>query len=87
MRARAALLVLLAASMSAPLAQPAPRLEPGVSQELARWRARHYSGLRYALELRLDARKSHAAGLDGARLPRSRDSRVELLQFFATADR
>lgn len=32
-------------------------------------------------------RKSHAAGLDGARLPRSRDSRAELLQFSATADR
>jgi aminopeptidase N len=62
MRACAALLVLLAAPMSAPLAQPAPRLEPGVSQELARWRARHYSGLRYALELRLDARTSSATG-------------------------
>jgi pimeloyl-ACP methyl ester carboxylesterase len=32
-------------------------------------------------------RKSHAAGLDGARLPRSRDSRVELLHFSATAER
>jgi aminopeptidase N len=62
MRARAALLVLLAASMSAPLAQPAPRLELGVSQELARWRARHYANLRYALELRLDAAKANAAG-------------------------
>jgi aminopeptidase N len=61
-QARAALLVLLAASMSAPLAQPAPRLEPGVSQELARWRARHYSNPRYALELRLDAAKANAAG-------------------------
>jgi len=62
MRARAALLVLLAASMSAPLAQPAPRLEPGVSQDLARWRARHYGNVRYALELRLDAAKASAAG-------------------------
>ena len=62
MRARAALLLLLAASMSAPHAQPAPRLEPGVSQELARWRARQLSALRYALELRLDARKAIASG-------------------------
>jgi aminopeptidase N len=61
-QARAALLVLLAASMSAPLAQPAPRLEPGVSHELARWRARHYANLRYALELRLDAARANAAG-------------------------
>jgi len=32
-------------------------------------------------------RKSHAAGLDGARLPRSRDSSAKLLQFFTTANR
>jgi aminopeptidase N len=61
-QARAALLVALAASMSASLAQPAPRLEPGVSQELARWRARHYGELRYALDLRLNAGKGLAAG-------------------------
>ena len=44
------------------LAQPAPRLEPGISQQLAQWRARHYRGLRYALELRLDERKEIVAG-------------------------
>ena len=43
-------------------AQPAPRLEPGVSQELAQWRTRQYRDLRYALELRLDERKETVAG-------------------------
>ncbi len=62
MRARAALLALLAACMPPAAAQPAPRLEPGVSQELAQWRARQYRNLRYALELRLDERKDTVAG-------------------------
>jgi hypothetical protein len=42
MRAGAALLAMLAASATAAAApQSPPRLEPGVSQELARWRAQH----------------------------------------------
>ena len=31
-----------------------PKLEPGVSQELARWRAAHYSDVRYKLNLTLE---------------------------------
>ena len=31
-----------------------PKLEPGVSQELARWRAAHYSDVRYRLNLTLE---------------------------------
>jgi aminopeptidase N len=54
---------LLVASFSAPAqAQTPPRLEPGVSQELARWRARHYREPRYALRLRLDEKKNAVAG-------------------------
>ncbi len=62
MRARVAFLVLLAACVPLATAQPAPRLETGVSQQLAVWRARHYRDLRYALELRLDERKDAVAG-------------------------
>ena len=62
MRARVALSVLLAACMPPAFAQPAPRLEPGVSQELAQWRTRQYRDLRYALELQLDERKETVAG-------------------------
>ena len=62
MRARAALVLLLAACMPPIHAQPAPRLDPGVSQELARWRTRQYRDLRYAIELRLDERKETVAG-------------------------
>ena len=62
MRGRAAFLLLLAACMPPIHAQPAPRLEPGVSQELAQWRTRQYRDLRYALELRLDERKETVAG-------------------------
>ena len=31
-----------------------PPIEPGVSQELARWRAEHYSDVRYKLNLTLE---------------------------------
>ncbi len=62
MRACATLLVLLAACMPPAVAQLAPRLEPGVSQELAQWRARQYRDLRYALALKLDERKDTVAG-------------------------
>ncbi len=62
MRACAILPVLLAAFMPLATAQPAPRLEPGVSQELARWRAGQIRNLHYALELRLDERKDAVAG-------------------------
>jgi len=72
MRARAALLALLAASMPHAAAQSIPRLEPGVSQELAAWRARHYRDLRYALELRLEERKETVAGKLELRLAMAR---------------
>jgi catechol 2,3-dioxygenase-like lactoylglutathione lyase family enzyme len=63
MRAGAALLAMLAASATAAAApQSPPRLEPGVSQELARWRAQHYRDLRYALEVGLDLRRGRADG-------------------------
>jgi aminopeptidase N len=62
MRARAALFVLLAAGAPASPAQSAPRLEPGVSLELARWRAVLVREPRYALELRLDVRRRRASG-------------------------
>ena len=75
MRARAALLLLLAACMPPAPAQPAPRLEPGVSQELAKWRAAQYRDLRYAIELRLDERRQTVAGQLALRvaLPRRAD--------------
>ena len=53
-------------------AQSIPRLEPGVSQELAAWRARHYRDLRYALELRLEERKETVAGKLELRLAMAR---------------
>jgi aminopeptidase N len=62
MRAAAALLTLLAAHAPAASAQSPPRLEPGVSLELARWRAQHYRDPVYALELRIDARRKRASG-------------------------
>jgi aminopeptidase N len=36
-------------------AAAAPRLEPGVSRELAQWRARHYADVRYALDASIAA--------------------------------
>jgi aminopeptidase N len=64
MRAGAAILVLMAAGAPGALAQGAapPRLEPGVSLELARWRAQHYRDLRYDLEARIDARARRLSG-------------------------
>ncbi len=62
MRAGAALLVLLAAHVPAASGQAPPRLEPGVSLELARWRAQHYRDPAYALELRIDPRRRRASG-------------------------
>ncbi|MDH4324943.1 MAG: M1 family aminopeptidase [Betaproteobacteria bacterium] len=62
MRAGAALLLLLAAHLPAASGQSPPRLEPGVSQELARWRAQHYRDLRYALDARIDGRAQRLAG-------------------------
>ena len=72
MRACAAIVALLAACMPPVAAQGVPRLEPGVSQELAAWRTRHYRDLRYALELRLDERKGTAAGKLELRLAMAR---------------
>jgi aminopeptidase N len=62
MRAGAALLILLAAHASLASAQPPPRLEPGVSLELARWRAQHYRELRYRLDARIDNRARRLSG-------------------------
>jgi len=49
----ATLLFLLAAAVPA-FSQGMPAIEPGVSQELARWRAAHYSDIRYKLNLTLE---------------------------------
>ena len=54
MPAGAALLFLLAAALPPAFAQAPPPLEPGVSQDLARWRAQHYRDPRYALALEID---------------------------------
>ena len=62
MRAGACLLILLAAHSPAAVAQTPPRLEPGVSQYLARWRAQHYRDLHYALRVRIDSRARRLAG-------------------------
>ena len=62
MRAGAALLVLAAAHVPVASGQSPPRLEPGVSLELARWRAQHYRDPAYALELRIDTRRARARG-------------------------
>jgi aminopeptidase N len=62
MRAGAALLIVLAAHIPAASGQSPPRLEPGVSLELARWRAQHYRDPVYALELRIDPRRRRASG-------------------------
>jgi aminopeptidase N len=35
-------------------AQDPPKIEPGVSRELARWRAAHYSDIRYKLDITLE---------------------------------
>jgi len=40
----------------------APPLEPGVSRELARWRARHYADVRYALDVTVAAPVEKLAG-------------------------
>ena len=62
MRAGVAVFLLVAACSAPAQAQTPPRLEPGVSQELARWRARHYRNPRYDLRLRLDESKDAVAG-------------------------
>jgi aminopeptidase N len=64
--------------MPASIAQPAPRLEPGVSQELATWRARQVRDLRYSLELRLDERKNAVAGRLDLRLALARRADLTL---------
>jgi aminopeptidase N len=62
MRAGAALLIALAAASPRVLAQAAPPLEPGVSLELARWRAALVRETRYALELKIDERRRRVTG-------------------------
>jgi len=62
MPARAAPWILAGALAAGAQAQPAPALEPGVSQALARWRAQLVRDPRYALELRLDDRRRRASG-------------------------
>jgi aminopeptidase N len=46
---------LLAAAMAMAEAAAAPALEPGVSRELARWRAAHYGDVRYDLNVSIAA--------------------------------
>jgi aminopeptidase N len=77
MHPRAALLGLLAACAASASAQAPPRLEPGVSLELARWRAAHYREPRYALQLQLDPRRGRAAGRLGLEVTLAR--RVDLV--------
>lgn len=48
------LLLLLMLSMPITLFAQTPPIEPGVSQELARWRAARYSDVRYKLNLTLE---------------------------------
>jgi len=62
MRAGAALLILLASIATLAQAQKPPRLEPGVSLELARWRAGLVREPSYELELHLDVRRARATG-------------------------
>jgi aminopeptidase N len=51
---RAAVLLALTACLSLPMpAAATPNLEPGVSLELAKWRAKRYRDVRYGLKLRL----------------------------------
>jgi aminopeptidase N len=45
----------LTLGLSATVASAAPGLEPGVSRELAQWRAQHYRDVRYALAIRIAA--------------------------------
>lgn len=51
---RSLLLVLSLIAMSSALFAQTPPIEPGVSQELARWRAARYSDVRYKLNLTLE---------------------------------
>lgn len=53
MFAKIVLALLIVMSSGSVLAQ-APPIEPGVSQELARWRAARYSDVRYRLNLTLE---------------------------------
>jgi aminopeptidase N len=60
MRAAAALLALLALPPMTAFAHPP--IEPGISRELAQWRAQHYLNVRYALRLRLAEREDRVRG-------------------------
>jgi aminopeptidase N len=57
-----ALLVLGTTLVMAEAALAQPRIEPGVSRELARWRARHYGDVRYALDAAIVAPVAKLAG-------------------------
>src|SRR5688572_15802952 len=46
--------ILLAMLFSTAAFSQVPMIEPGVSQELAKWRAAHYSDVRYKLNLTLE---------------------------------
>jgi aminopeptidase N len=54
--------VLLAAVLVMADAAAAPALEPGVSRELARWRATHYGDIRYDLTVAIEAPVSRLRG-------------------------
>ena len=49
-----AILLLMTVSVFPQNPLPPPKLEPGVSQALARWRAAHYSDVRYKLNITLE---------------------------------
>src|SRR5256885_2458799 len=46
----------LTAGLTANAALAVPGIEPGVSRELAQWRAKHYRDVRYALAISVTAR-------------------------------
>src|SRR5262245_6112217 len=53
--ARGALIVVAVLAMANAVQAAAPPLEPGVARQLARWRAQHYAGVRYDLQLAIAA--------------------------------
>jgi aminopeptidase N len=59
---RGAVLVLTAGLMANAAVAAIPGLEPGVSRELAQWRAKHYRDVRYALAIGVTAGAAKLAG-------------------------
>src|SRR5216117_65307 len=59
---RGAVLALTAGLMASAAVAAVPGLEPGVSRELAQWRAKHYRDVRYALAISVTAGATKLAG-------------------------